>query len=147
MRNVQQLLQQKGRDVWTIPPEASVLDALRRLADKDIGAMPVVDGDRLVGMFSERDYARKLILANKRSYETRVAEVMTAAPITIGLGATVDACMATMTDARVRHLPVVEDGRLIGVISIGDVVKSIISAQAETINHLETYINGATPFG
>ena len=142
MNNVRQLLQTKGKDVWSITPGTSVLDALKLMADKNIGALMVIDGERLAGIFSERDYARKVTLKGKSSRELSVAEVMTTDVISVRPEQTIVDCMELMTEKRIRHLPVIDAGRTVGVISIGDVVKSIISVQKDTITHLEEYITG-----
>ena len=142
MRLVSQILQAKSSDVWTIPSSASVLDALTLMADKNIGALVVVDNEDVVGIFSERDYARKVILKGKNSKDTSVNEIMTPDVICIRPDQSVKKCMALMTDKRIRHLPVLSDDKLIGVISIGDVVKAIISEQRIMINQLEDYIYG-----
>jgi CBS domain-containing protein len=142
MYTVRQILQNKGQQVWSISPSASVFEALQLMAAKDIGALVVVEADRLVGIFSERDYARKVILHGKTSRETQVGEVMTARVAFIQPGQTTEECMALMTEKHIRHLPVMEGERLIGLISIGDVVKAVISNQEFVINQLENYISG-----
>ncbi len=142
MINVRQLLRGKGNDVWHIAPDATVYDALRLMADKGIGALPVLEDERLVGIISERDYARKVILKEKTPMDTLVREIMTERVITVNPEQTIRECMSLMTDKRVRHLPVLEDDRLTGIISIGDVVKAIISQQEFMIEQLERYIEG-----
>ncbi|MDX1413170.1 MAG: CBS domain-containing protein [Candidatus Promineifilaceae bacterium] len=142
MRLVSQILQSKGSHTWTISPEATVFDALVILAEKDIGSLVVVENDDVVGIFSERDYSRKVILQGKSSRETLIKEVMTPEVICVRPNQSVSKCMALMTDKRIRHLPVLADGKLAGVISIGDVVKAIISDQQIMINQLEDYIYG-----
>ncbi len=143
MATVNQMLQNKGREVYTIAPQVTVLDALQMMADKDVGALVVVEGDDIAGIFSERDYARKIVLLGKSSRETPVSEIMTADVICVTPQQSADKCMAIMTDRRIRHLPVLDDdGRLAGIISIGDVVKAIIADQRVMINHLEDYIHG-----
>jgi CBS domain-containing protein len=142
MKNVARLLDEKGTDVWTIEPGASVFQALEVMADRAVGALVVVDDDRPVGIVSERDYARKVILLDRGSRNTPVAEIMTAELHTVTRSQTVEECMALMTDRRIRHLPVVEDGRLLGIVSIGDVVKAVIQEQAFMIEQLEGYITG-----
>ncbi|AWR87866.1 CBS domain-containing protein [Meiothermus taiwanensis] len=140
---VRQLLLAKGNVVYAIPPEATVFEALERMAAYDVGALMVMQGDQLVGIFSERDYARKIILMGRISKETRVEEVMTSSLITVTPEATMADCMNLMTSHRVRHLPVLEDGKLVGVISIGDVVKAIMTQQEFMIAELESYITGS----
>lgn len=142
MSTVRHLLHAKKPGVVGIRPDASVYDALLLMGEHDIGALVVTEGEALVGVFSERDYARKIILKGKRSRETPVREVMTAPPVTVGPDDTADRCMQIMTERRVRHLPVLQDGRLVGLVSIGDVVKHIISQQAFLIEQLEGYIGG-----
>ena len=142
MITVNQMLQSKGRAVYTIGPELTVLEALQRMADWDVGALVVVEGDELAGIFSERDYARKIALLGRTSRETPVREIMTADVICVTGEQSAEKCMAIMTDRRIRHLPVLEDGRLAGIISIGDVVKAIIADQRVMIDHLEDYIHG-----
>jgi CBS domain-containing protein len=142
MKTVKQLLQAKAADIWTITPDARVYDALALMADKNIGALLVVDAGRLVGIFSERDYARKVVLHGKSSRETPVREIMTTRVVYVRPEQTIEDCMALMTDKRIRHLPVIDGERVMGVISIGDVVKSIISEQSFMIAQLENYIAG-----
>ncbi len=142
MKQVRQLLASKGHDVWSITPDASVYAALELMAEKDIGALPVLEDDHLAGIFSERDYARKVILMGRASKETPVREVMTEKVYVVQPSHTVEACMALMTEKRIRHLPVVEEGKLIGIISIGDVVKEIMAEQEFVIEQLENYISG-----
>jgi CBS domain-containing protein len=140
MYTVKQLLDAKPRDVVTIAPDASVFEALELMAEKDIGAVVVVHDDRVVGILSERDYARKVILHNKASKDITVDEIMTDRVLYVGPRHTVDECMALMTDKRIRHLPVMDADRLVGVLSIGDLVKATISEQDFTIRQLERYI-------
>ncbi|MBU0496032.1 MAG: CBS domain-containing protein [Chloroflexi bacterium] len=142
MKLVRQLLQAKGLDVWSIAPDASVYEALELMADKNVGAVLVLDAGRVVGILSERDYARKVMLRGISSKDTPVREIMTKEVLFVRLDDSIEACMVVMTDKRVRHLPVIEDDQLIGIISIGDVVKGIISDQQFTINELEKYITG-----
>jgi len=142
MYTVRQILQNKGHQVWSVSPEASVYEALQLMAEKDIGALVVMEGDRLVGILSERDYARKVILHGKTSRETRVREVMTSRVAVIKPEQATEECMALMTAKHIRHLPVMEDERLIGLISIGDIVKAVISNQEFVISQLENYITG-----
>ena len=140
MKTVRQLLATKNGALRTIGSATRVIDALKLLAEYDIGALLVVDGGILVGILSERDYARKIALVGKSSSDVTVAEIMTAKLISVSPGQTVDECMQLMTDGHFRHLPVLDDGRLIGVLSIGDLVKEVISDQAAVIQHLENYI-------
>lgn len=137
-KTVDDILQVKGREVWTVTPNDTVYEALRLMAAKGIGAVVVLNGDRLVGVMSERDYARKVILVGKASRETTVREIMTDKVIAVSPGASVDECMAIMTQRRIRHLPVVDQGRLVGMISIGDVVKAIIADQQFVVEHDRT---------
>jgi CBS domain-containing protein len=143
MKSIMQLLQTKtrGREVHSISPEALVFDALKLMAERDVGALVVIDGGRLAGIISERDYARKVILHGKSSHDIRVREIMTSRVITVHPGQTVAECMALMTDKRIRHLPVTEGERLIGLLSIGDLVKEVIADQEQTIKQLESYIH------
>ncbi|MEI8079275.1 MAG: CBS domain-containing protein [bacterium] len=143
MNTVKDLLAAKGSTVYTIAPGASVYEALALMADKGIGALVVVSGERLKGIISERDYARKVILQGKFSKNTPVREIMSAAVTTVKLTHTIDECMVLMTDQRLRHLPVLDDGKLVGIISIGDLVKSIMDEQQFTIKNLENYISGS----
>jgi CBS domain-containing protein len=142
MTTVRDLLRVKGNEVWFIAPDAPVYEALTLMAEKDVGALLVLDGGQLVGILSERDYARKIVLKGKTSRETAVREIMTDKVVWARPGQTIEECMALMTNKHIRHLPVLEEGRLIGVISIGDVVKSIISEQEFMIEQLENYITG-----
>ncbi len=135
-------LREKTSATQTIPPTATVFDAISVMAERNIGALPVVQGGRLVGMLSERDYTRKVMLMGRTSRDTLVSEIMTQKPVTVSLGHTVNDCLEIMTEDRVRHLPVVEDGELVGILSIGDLVKWVISAQTATIEHLTRYVWG-----
>jgi CBS domain-containing protein len=135
------------RDVYTIPPDASVLDAVRLMAEKDIGALLVTEGDRVVGIVSERDYARKITLMSRSSRDTRVRDIMTADVMYVRPSHTTEQCLAVMTENRLRHLPVMDNGKLIGLISIGDLVKDIISEQRFVIAQLEHYITGDPALG
>lgn len=143
---VRQVLQGKPTEVWTIGPRDMAYKALELMAEKNIGALPVVDaenGDRLIGMFSERDYARKVILKGKSSQVTPVAELMSQPVTGVSPDDTIETCMELMTARHIRHLPVLEDGRLVGLVSIGDVLKATISEQKVLIRDLENYIVGA----
>jgi CBS domain-containing protein len=142
MKTVRELLQAKGYDIWSVGPDDSVYDALKLMADKNVGAVLVTEAGNLVGILSERDYARKVILKGKTSKDTPVREIMTEKVVYVRPDQTSDECMAVMTDKRVRHLPVIENGQLIGIISIGDVVKEIISHQEFMLEQLENYITG-----
>jgi CBS domain-containing protein len=142
MSTVRQLLRSKQPGVWTIGPDSSVYEALELMAEKDIGAVLVLERGRLVGVFSERDYARKVVLRGKTSRETTVGELMTQVIFYVTPEQTVEECLALMTQKRVRHLPVMEGTQLVGLVSIGDAVKSIIAEQRTTIHHLEDYITG-----
>lgn len=139
---VQDVLNDKGKRVWTISPDAKVIDALKLMSDKDLGAIVVTKGENLVGILSERDYARKVMLRGKSSLDTPVKEIMTSGVYYVDPETTTQECLALMTKNRIRHLPVIRDGKLIGVVSIGDVVKSVISQQKIAIDHLERYITG-----
>ena len=142
MVTVRQLLARKGHAIRHIDPEASVLDALRMMAESDVGALIVLAEGELVGLVSERDYARKVVLKGRVSKDTRVGEIMDDKPICVASTASVEQCMGLMTDKRTRHLPVVENGQVSGIISIGDVVKAIIEDRETTIEGLQQYITG-----
>jgi CBS domain-containing protein len=142
MKTIGDLLKVKGRQVWSIGASASVFEALQLMAEKDIGALAVVEGDRLVGIFSERDYARKIILLGRSSSTTAVSDVMTSRVAVLDPARTIEEAMALMTDKRLRHLPVMVGGELAGMISIGDLVKEIISEREFVIAQLENYIYG-----
>ena len=141
MKSLKQLLEAKGRDVYSVGPDAHVFDALKLMAEKSVGALIVTEGGRIAGVISERDYARKVILLGKSSHELQVRDIMTSKVITVHPGQTVEECMALMTEKRIRHLPVTEGERLIGVLSIGDLVKEVIAEQQQTIRQLESYIH------
>ena len=140
MKTVRDILMVKGRDVWTVELDATVFEALSRMAEKEIGALMVMDGPRLVGIISERDYARKIVLLGRTSPNTLVKEIMTSHVVYTQLEQSIEECMALVTEKRIRHLPVIEEGKLVGVISIGDLVKSIISDQQFIIEQLVRYI-------
>ena len=142
MKTVRDILQVKGSDCWSVVPSESVFEAMKLMAEKEIGALLVTEGDKLVGIISERDYARKVILQGRSSKTTQVREIMTARVVYADLHQGVEECMAVMTDKRIRHLPVMDKGRLCGIISIGDLVKSIIAEQKFIIEQLERYISG-----
>jgi len=141
MKTVKEILEAKSHKLLSISPQASVLDALKLMAEKDVGALVVLDGEGLAGIFSERDYARKVILHGKSSRATPVSEIMTHKVVCVRPDQSVEECMALMTDKRIRHLPVLDDRKVIGVISIGDVVKELISEQRFVIEQLEHYIH------
>ena len=143
--SVESILKHKGSEVYSIAPEVTVYEALEQMADKDIGALVVMDGSDVVGVLSERDYARKVFLQGRSSREMKVREIMSSPVVTVNLKTTVDECMYRMTDKRCRHLPVVEEGRIVGVVSIGDLVNWIMTAQDLTIHQLEDYITGKYP--
>lgn len=140
MQTVNQLLQAKGNTVWTVTPSTSMFDALKLMADKDIGALVVVKDDAVAGIVSERDYARKVVLHGKTSRDTPVSEIMTHKVFFVRPEQSIEQCMAQMTERHIRHLPVLDGDRLVGLISIGDVVKAIISEQEFMIAQLEQYI-------
>lgn len=145
MKTVAQLLKLKSQhahQVYTIAPHQTVLEALMLMAEKNVGALPVVEGGLVVGIVSERDYARKMVLKGRSSVGTEVREIMSSPVITVDSHQNVETCMTMMTDSHLRHLPVVEDGKLLGLLSIGDLVKESIAAQAELIRQLEGYIRG-----
>lgn len=139
------VLKAKGDNVWSVSPWESVYNAIAAMSDRQVGALPVMEAGRLVGIISERDYARRVILKGRSSKETQVAEIMTTPVVYVTPEATVEGCMRVMTVNRVRHLPVVEDERVVGIVSIGDLVNWIISAQADAINQLNSYIAGRYP--
>jgi len=141
-KNVGNIIDAKGRDVWSIDAGISVYEALEAMADKNVGALVVTSDGALAGILSERDYARKIILLDRGSRETLVSEIMTPDPVTVSRSDSVGDCMQLMTDRRIRHLPVMDDGELVGVISIGDVVRSVIEDQQFMIEQLESYIVG-----
>ena len=142
MKTVRDILEVKGRMVWSVDPGSTVFDALSLMAEKEIGALVVLDEARVAGIISERDYARKVILHGRASPTTRVEEIMTSHVAYTHLDQSIEECMAIMTDKRIRHLPVLQDGNLIGIISIGDLVKAIIADQKFMIEQLERYITG-----
>jgi CBS domain-containing protein len=141
MATVKQLLQAKGHDIWSVGPEDSVYDAIELMANKGVGALVVMEGDSLVGVLSERDYARKVVLQGRSSKGTKIKEIMTSRVVYARPKQTVEECMALMTDKRIRHLPVMDGDELLGVISIGDLVKAIIEEQQHVIEQLEQYIS------
>ena len=142
MKLVNQLLRAKGSDVWSVTPDTTVFDALQLMADRKIGALPVLVEGCLVGVFSERDYARKVILEGKSSKDTPVGDIMSSKIVSVAPDQSTELCMGLMTEERVRHLPVVDGANVIGIISIGDVVKALIADREDVIEQLEQYING-----
>jgi CBS domain-containing protein len=139
------ILRNKTGGIWSIAPDATVYDALALMADKEVGALLVLSAGKLVGIVSERDYARKIILQGRSSRDTTVQEIMTGDMFTVTPDDTIDECMRIVTHHHIRHLPVLDQGKLVGVISIGDLVNAIIMEQARTINHLHTYIGANYP--
>ncbi len=142
MTLVSHILESKGHDVWAVKPSDTVYDSLQLMADKEIGALLVMDGDMVVGIVTERDYARKVILEGKSSKDSSVSEIMTKSVLCVSPERTIGECMALMTDKRVRHLPVLDHKRVVGVLSIGDLVKAMISEQKVLIDQLQHYIAG-----
>jgi CBS domain-containing protein len=142
MYTVRHLLEEKGNKVWTISPQATAFEALEIMAEKNIGAVLVLEGDKIHGIFTERDYARKVVLQGKTSKTTKVGELMTSEVLYISPEDTMETCMALMTEKRARHLPVLDGSKLVGVVSIGDVVKAVISDREFKIRELERYITG-----
>jgi CBS domain-containing protein len=140
MRQVKHLLESKGNTICSITPDVPVLEAIKRMAEQRVGSLLVMRGPELLGIISERDYARKVILQGRSSAQTSVADIMSVNPMTVGPDTDVFDCMRLCTDSRVRYLPVVQDQQVIGVISIGDLVKAVIDSQAEEIEHLQRYI-------
>ena len=142
MKLIQHLLDAKGREIISIEPNASVLDAIRLMADKSVGSLLVMQAGKLAGIVTERDYARKVIIKGRSSENTEVGEIMTSELVTASPEHTVNHCMEVMTEKKIRHLPVLDDDAVVGMISIGDLVQAIISDQKEEIEHLEHYISG-----
>ena len=143
--SVSAILAHKGSAVWSIAPNATVFDAIQLMADKNVGALPVSENGKLLGIISERDYTRKVILKGKSSKETPVRDIMTLELVTAHPGDSISQCMQVMTEKRLRHLPVMEGVEMVGLVSIGDLVRRIISAQTATIDNLEKYITGDYP--
>ena len=142
MKLVKHLLDSKERQIISIAPDLSVFDAIKLMADRAVGSLVVLDGESLKGIVTERDYARKVIIKGRSSESTQVSEIMTADVVTAGTDQTVGQCMTVMTERRIRHLPVVDNGKIVGMISIGDLVQAIIADQKEEIEQLEQYISG-----
>jgi CBS domain-containing protein len=142
MKLVSDILNSKGHDIWSVNPDDTVFDSLQLMAEKEVGALLVMDEDRLVGIVTERDYARKVILEGRSSKSSSVAEVMTKRVLCVSPERTIDECMALMTDKRVRHLPVLDHKHVVGVLSIGDLVKALIGEQQVLIDQLQHYISG-----
>jgi CBS domain-containing protein len=142
MQTIRDILKVKGTDVWCVEPDATVFDALRRMAEKEVGALVVTEGAQVVGLISEREYARKVVLQGRTSPTTLVKEIMISPVVYIHRDQAIEECMSLMTEKRTRHLPVIEDGKLVGLISIGDIVKSIIADQRFLIEQLVRYVSG-----
>ena len=142
MKTVKNILDEKGHDIWSVKPDDTVFDAVQQMADREVGSLLVMDGEKLVGIVTERDYARKVILEGKSSKKSAVSEVMTRKVLCVTPERTVDECMALMTDKRARHLPVLDHKRVVGVVSIGDLVKAMIAEQQILIDQLQHYITG-----
>ncbi len=142
MNLVKDILGAKDRELWSVKPDDTIFDAIKVMADKGISAVLVMDGDKLAGIVTERDYARKVVLEGKSSRESAVNEVMTSKILCVAPDQTIDQCMALMTEKRIRHLPVLEDGSVVGIVSIGDLVKAVMSDQKELIDQLKHYIAG-----
>jgi CBS domain-containing protein len=141
MRLVCEILQSKGHDVWFVRPEAFVFDAVKMMSERSVGALLVMEGEKMVGIITERDYARKVVLAGKSSKQTQVKDIMTQRVLWVAPERTIEECMALMTDKKVRHLPVIENTQVVGIVSIGDLVKAIIAEQQVIIDQLQNYIN------
>jgi len=142
MNKVRQILKAKGEQVWTISKDSTILDGLKLMAEKQIGSLPVLEGEQVVGIFTERDYARRVGPGRRKPEETRIEEVMTRELITVDPDQTVNDCMMLMTENHIRHLPVMDEGRLVGIISVGDVVKDIIEELEFHVEQLKSYITG-----
>lgn len=143
MTTVRSVLQSKGSDIWSTTPDTLVFDALKVMAEKNVGALLVMESNQLIGIFSERDYARKVALKGESSHNIAIRNVMTSGLISVTPDQSIEDCMALMTGKHIRHLPVLENSKLVGLISIGDIVKAIISQHEDTIKQLENYITGA----
>jgi len=143
MRSVQDILNSKGSEVWSVKPDDIIFDAIQLMADKNIGALLVMEEDKLIGIVTERDYARKVVLEGKSSREASINEVMTTKVLCVSPQRTINECMALMTEKRIRHLPVVDQKQVVGFLSIGDLVKAVISEQKILIDQLQNYISGS----
>jgi len=143
--DISAILERKGREIWSVTPESTVFDAIRLMSSRNVGALLVIERETLAGIISERDYTRKVILKGRSSRETAVREIMSKPVISVGPTRSVEDCLRIMTESRVRHLPVLEGERVVGIVSIGDLVKWIIQAQSVTIDQLEGYITGQYP--
>ena len=143
MQTVKQVLSQKGWNVWSVAPDQSVHEAMAQLSERNVGALPVIEEGRLLGIFSERDCVRRVMLTRRSSTETRIRNVMTSPVKSVRVTETVDTCMRIMTDLRIRHLPVLEGDKVVGMISVGDLVKAQLSEKESLINDLESYISGS----
>lgn len=141
MKTVQQILNTKPLEIFSVTAKTSVLDALKLMTEKNISALLIIEDEQLLGIFTERDYARKIVLQGKASKDTPISEAMTATPITVTTSDSIDLCMQIMTDKHIRHLPVVAENKAVAMVSIGDVVKFIIADQKQTISQLESYIS------
>lgn len=142
MKTVRDILNSKGHEVWAVGPDDTVFDVVQQMADRGVGSLLVMDGEKLIGIVTERDYARKIILKDKSSKTSAVRDVMTTQVLCVTPERTVDECLALMTDKRARHLPVLDQGKVVGVVSIGDLVKAVISEQQILIDQLQHYISG-----
>jgi CBS domain-containing protein len=142
---IRAILERKGSEIWSVAPEQTVYEAIALMAEKNIGAAPVVAQGKLMGMFSERDYTRKVILQGRASRDTKVEEIMSAAPRTVTSSDTVASCLEIMTNSRIRHLPVLDEGKLTGIVSIGDLVNWVIAVQSNQIEDLQRYMSGSYP--
>jgi CBS domain-containing protein len=142
---VRDILQNKGGEVWTTTPEATVYDAIGLMGEKNIGALVAVDGDEVIGVLSERDYSRKVVLQNRTSRDTLVGDILSRPAITVSCGDSIETCMQLMTCRRIRHLPVVDNGALVGLVSMGDLVNWVMQSQRHTIQQLQGYISGEYP--
>ena len=145
--SINEILDHKGAMVWTVAPDTTVFEAIQMMSNKNVGALLVTERDKLIGIISERDYTRKIMLRGKRSRETKVTEIMSTNVFTTQRREGVETCLRLMTDQHIRHLPVVDDDKVVGVISIGDLVKHVISCQQAAIAHLESYIHGGFAAG